>query len=86
MGYSITHEDEKGGTPLHWAAFLGCEMASSLLLSWNSPVNMRDHDGQTPLHLATMAENGKIIRYLLLKGADRTIKDNKGLTASDLAL
>ena len=77
--------DEKNGTPLHWAAYLGCELASALLLSWNAPVNTRDADGQTPLHLGTIAGNLRIVRGLLLKGADRSISDAKGRLAINIA-
>jgi palmitoyltransferase len=74
-GYKVQIDDEKGGSPLHWAAYLGCELAAAVLLSWDSNVNQQDHDGHTPLHLAVMAENSRIIRNLLLKGADRNILD-----------
>jgi ankyrin repeat protein len=37
--------DEKKSTPLHWAAYLGCELATAILLSWKAPVNLQDTDG-----------------------------------------
>ena len=36
--------------------------------------------------LATMAGNSRIVRGLLLKGANPDISDNKGITAMDIAL
>ena len=44
-----------------------------------------DHNGLTPLHYA--AGNGKveIVKLLLLKGADTTMKDKKGNTVVDYA-
>lgn len=84
-GVDICLEDNKGGTPLHWAAYMGCEIASSVLLSWNVPVNIKDLDGQTPLHLACLAGNARIIRALLIKGSNLLIKDNKGKLPKDLA-
>jgi palmitoyltransferase len=66
--------DKKLSLPLHWASYMGCETAASILLSWNSNTNIQDEDGHTPLHLATLAGNARIIRNLLLKGADRLIK------------
>ncbi|CAG9330515.1 unnamed protein product [Blepharisma stoltei] len=82
---SIDLLDEKEGTPLHWAAYMGCEISSSLLLAWKSPVNHRDKDGHTPLHLATIAGNSRIVRNLLIKGADRKIRDAKGRIPIDIA-
>ena len=88
IGLQIDSLDEKGGTPLHWAAYMGCEVAASVLLSWYSKqqVNKQDDDGHCPLHLATIAGNSRIVKNLLLKGADRTIEDKKGKTARDVAI
>ena len=44
-----------------------------------------DIDGQTPLHLATIAGNLRIIRGLLYKGSARNVSDNKGRTPMSLA-
>ena len=49
--------DEKGGTPLHWAAFLGCENAVNFLTSWTENINSQDDSGCTPLHLAVRSGN-----------------------------
>ena len=57
-----------------------------LLLAWNHPTDVQDHDGLTPLHLGTMAGNIRIVRYLLMKGAQRTMEDMKGRTAIDTAI
>jgi ankyrin repeat protein len=65
--------DKKRSLPLHWASYMGCETAASILLSWKMDVNIKDEDGHTPLHLATLAGNTRIIRNLLLKGADRKL-------------
>lgn len=39
----------------------------------------------TPLHLAVMSGNGRIVRKLLLKGCDRTIKNFSDKSALDIA-
>ena len=82
---SISEKDKNGSTPLHWAAYLGCELSVLLLLAWEHPTNCYDNDGLTPLHLGTMAGNIRIVRYLLMKGAERLQKDNIGRTAIDAA-
>ena len=56
------------------------------LLGMTKDINARDSKGLTPLHLAvesvsmmqTEQSGTRIIRRMLLKGADATIKDNKG--------
>lgn len=74
QGFDVSPKDVKGGTPLHWAAFMGCELAASLLLALKAPVNEQDLQGQTPLHLAALAGQVKIARCLLIKGADRQLE------------
>lgn len=48
----MNSRDKKYGTPLHWAAFSGSELALSYILAWESDVNAKDSKGLTPLHLA----------------------------------
>lgn len=47
-------------------------------------VNERDSEGMTPLILGAISGNLKIVRYLLLAGADNSIKDLKGRTALNI--
>lgn len=55
------------------------------LLKHNAQVNVRDADGNTPLHIA--AETGKkiMVEDLLAAGADVTLKNNAGETAVQYA-
>jgi len=86
-GFDIQELDNKGSTPLHWAAFLGMENATIYLTSWGSDPNLKDvESGFTPLHLAVVSGNGRVVRRLLIKGANRHIKDNEDKTPKDLAL
>lgn len=74
-------------TPLHWASYLGADVVFEYILkqSMNS-INQKDVNGYTPLHLTVVSNSLKLTVSLLRSGADRTIKDNKGRTAYDLAL
>ena len=82
----INARDEKGSSPLHWAAYNCSEEVTTYLLTLpNININARDDDGQTPLLLATIYGNTKIVRRLLLKGAKRRIKSNKGELPIDIA-
>lgn len=59
------------------------------LVSWGADVNASDCNGLTPLHLAVKSaeiiKSTRIVRHLLIKGADRLAKDARGKTAMDLA-
>ena len=39
----------------------------------------------TPLHLATMSGNTKIVKKLLIRGSNKALKENNGATPADLA-
>lgn len=43
-------------------------------------------DGWTPLHLAVQARRTDVVRLLLIKGANKTLKNKDGLTPLDLCL
>lgn len=85
--------DDKNSTTLHWAAYLGSDQSAALLLAWDknkSLINEHDADGHTALHLAAISGNLKIVRTLLLHGADSKqsvslIQDNRGRTPLDIA-
>lgn len=42
--------------------------------------------GATPLHLAVIAGSARIVKWLLVAGCDRLIRNKSGQTARDLAL
>ena len=84
-GLSIVGLDDKGSTPLHWAAYLGCELSVFTLVSWSVSVNCQDSEGLSPLHLASTNGNSQIVRLLLLKGANPLSSDCRGRTPMDFA-
>lgn len=77
--------DIYGNTPLHNASLLGNTNTLTALMS-RTPINIniQNADGDTPLHIAVKNNNSNTYRFLLLKGADYTIKNYDGKTASDL--
>ena len=49
-------------------------------------INIADEEGGlTPLHLAVISGNSRVVRKLLIKGADKNILDKSKKLPSDLA-
>ena len=48
-------------------------------------VNLRDHNGYTPLHHAAARGDNELIMYLMSKGADITAVSRRGQTVADMA-
>jgi palmitoyltransferase len=48
-------------------------------------INLRDNDGNTPLTVAVSYGNTRVVRKLLMKGADRYIKNSQDKIALDIA-
>ncbi len=67
MGINLSQRDHKGGTPLHWAAFYGCEYAVDYLVSFKDvDINLTDNEGFTPLHLAALSGKRDRLKYIVL--------------------
>lgn len=78
---SLSSLDNNKSTPLHWAAYSNSETVTEYILASNQTnLDLKDIDGQTPLHLAASYGNTRIVRRLLLKGANRYLKNNEGKT------
>ena len=57
---------------------------SAPLVAYSSNINKENGSGNTPLHLAFQFNHMMIVRFLLRKGADPTIKNSAQLTPSEL--
>jgi ankyrin repeat protein len=69
------HPIMNGSTPLHYVVRKDDIILTEFLLH-NVDPNIRDTDGNTPLHIAVITENIPIIKLLIRKGADITIQNN----------
>ena len=78
--------DEYGSTPLHWACYSGGEESVLFLLNVKANIDAKDKEGLTPLHLCAISKRDQIAKKLLMKGADKSIKNAKNQTALDIAL
>ena len=74
----------KGETALILAATLGHIRTAEKLLELGADVNL-DDDGWRPLCGAVRKGNMEMIKFLISKGADHTLKDSFGLTMVELA-
>ncbi len=89
MGNIIYPQDKNGKSlidDLVDASFTGDIVKVKDLLEKKVNVNTQDREGMTPLHYTTA--NGsypEIIQILLSQGADRTLMNNNGKTALDIA-
>lgn len=56
------------------------------MVNWPLNINEKDKEGElTPLHLAVISGNTRVVRKLLIKGSDKTLVDKQGKTPADLA-
>lgn len=87
---ALVKADVHGGLKLHWAAYSGRTDTTELLLQEAivcAHINDQDADGNTAGHSFSMArkssrptERVAVMKMLLDKGLDPTIKNNQGLT------
>lgn len=82
---SLKHES--GAMPIHLAAasnYLGALQA--LLERRPQDIDAKTNIGITPLMMAATEGHAEAVRLLLQFGADRTLKDDDGLTAKEVAI
>jgi ankyrin repeat protein len=86
-GADVNATNTEGATPLHYAASHPTRptFVEELLKAPGIHIDAKDHDGNTPLHIAVKAEGIVIIKLLLDKGAQQDIPNKEGKTALDLA-
>jgi ankyrin repeat protein len=72
-------------TPLHVAAYQGLDRMAKRLVQAGAPVNARDSDGSTVLHLAVREESVGVVEVLLANGADLHAREMDGETALHIA-
>ena len=83
---NINSKDIKENTSLHLATFFNSKKIFNYLLTNNKiELNSVNNEGFTPLHFAVMNQNVSMIKKLLMRGANCNIKNDKSLTAYDIA-
>jgi hypothetical protein len=72
--------------PIHDAARQGdINQMMEILREDYSQIGQKDECGQTPLHLAVAQGHSKVVRELILAGADLSVRNNHDLTPLDIA-
>ena len=64
--------DERGNTPLHWAALEGRVWVVDLAVEAGISVNKRNHEGARPIHLAAQAGHLDMVKKLVEEGSHQT--------------
>lgn len=80
-GALVNAVDEEQLTPLHLAIRSKNEKIVELLTTQRSIIiDVKDVNGSTPLHLASISGSNEIIRMVLAAGAEVNAKDSTGMT------
>lgn len=81
--------NKTGWAPLHYAASAGSPQHAqiiSLLLEHHAYIDAASPNGTTPLMMAAHYGSTESVQLLLEEGADPTLKNQLGLTATDFAM
>ena len=83
----INKHHENGSTCLHEVVIHNCQYLEmvSLLLENGASANIKDNDGNTPLHIAVLFHCMENIKEIIKYNADITIENKDGVTAIDFA-
>jgi ankyrin repeat protein len=79
--------DKKQWKPLHFAAQNNNIEIAQILIQYGADINALDESGNTVIWRATFSSQGKgdMIKFLLSNGAKPDVKNNKKVSALDLA-
>jgi hypothetical protein len=80
-GANVNAKDERGYTPLIWAAAQGHIKVMKVLLDNGADINAQNELGETALIMAAHFGDTKAAQLLIARGADKNIKDTEGYTA-----
>ena len=76
--------DELWQTPLHWAAIRQCPPIVTVLIETGCNLNAKDVSGRTALYIAAMHNSQKIVKMLILAGANPFIRCHNGVSPKEV--
>ncbi|XP_006460767.1 hypothetical protein AGABI2DRAFT_220937 [Agaricus bisporus var. bisporus H97] len=82
---AISHPTTTGQTLLHLAAFMKLTTLVQFLVNHDADIDVRDRNGFTALHFASLVGAEECARILVRAGADREIVNSLGKTAEEIA-
>ena len=85
QGADVNAKDERGWTPLYWAAYMGKTEVVKLLIDQGADVTIKANDQNTALHQAVEAGDSDIVQILLTHGAEVNSRNGRGQTPFDIA-
>jgi len=80
LGTNVSYQNEKGQTPLHFAAAQKNAVYTQILLKHGAIPHVKDKEGITPLDKARIAKNTAVVALLEKAGAKRDLKSEWELT------
>lgn len=84
-GADLDLPNRNGSTPLHLASLLNEIVYCEKLLSSGANIDVQNNLGMTALHFSVIRNiNLDVLRFLIDRGADSSIKDNDGETFFDI--
>ena len=63
-GADVNIADDRGRTPINYAAELGYDDCVALLVAYDADINIADNDGNTPMKRALKKDHEKIVKLL----------------------
>ena len=84
-GADINATNKSGETALHRAAYVGKIDVIDYLIDRGANINQQTIHAATPLFIAVLRDQPESVRKLLSRGADPKIKNQRGISAVELA-
>lgn len=81
----VNKRDENGLTPLFWCVYADQPEAASLLLDLNASIDATDNSRESALHVAVALGTTEMVRLLVSRGAELSLKDGNGCTPAMIA-
>jgi ankyrin repeat protein len=85
MGHDVDVKNQRGSTPLHFAAKAGRTAIVRMLLDSGADIHLKGRDGRTALHRAAGDGHVAVAQVLLDFGADLLARDQDERTPEDFA-